>query len=194
MTEFADVWQFAVTQHQRVNQQYRHHPYSFHLQQVVNVLETAQHQTGSEISAVIIQAAICHDLLEDTGLTYNDLSKVVGVAVADVVYDVTNELGKNRTDRAERTYPKIAANPAAIVVKLADRIANTEFSRDAGSSMWRKYVAEYPKFRHWLYQFWQFESYPEMSVLWDRLDQANPEMSLLWDRSVESTAGRGWLL
>ena len=115
-------------------------------------------------------------------------------ATSDWIRNFTNELGKNRTDRAERTYPKIAANPAAIVVKLADRIANTEFSRDAGSSMWRKYVAEYPKFRHWLYQFWQFESYPEMSVLWDRLDQANPEMSLLWDRSVESTAGRGWLL
>jgi len=175
ITEFADVLQFAAKQHQRVGQQYQHHPYSFHLQQVVNVLQAAQNLTGSEISEVIVQAAICHDVLEDTGLTYNDLSRVVGVVVADVVYDVTNELGKNRADRAERTYPKIAANPAAIVVKLADRIANTEFSRDSDSSMWRKYVAEYPRFRHCLYQFWQFESYPEMSVLWARLDQASQE-------------------
>jgi (p)ppGpp synthase/HD superfamily hydrolase len=120
---------------------------------------------------VIMKAALCHDLLEDTSITYNDLKNQVGEATADVVYDVTNELGKNRRERAERTYPKIAANPLAVIVKVADRIANTRYSQKQGSSMYSKYCAEYPKFRNALYNANHINQYPALGNLWAILDQ-----------------------
>jgi (p)ppGpp synthase/HD superfamily hydrolase len=140
--------------------------YAVHLQDVYNVLLPLFGDND-----VVMKAALCHDLLEDTPITYNDLRSQVGEATADVVYDVTNELGKNRTERAERTYPKIAANPLAVIVKVADRIANTRYSQSQGSSMYRKYCAEYPKFRNALYNANHVNQYPALSELWAILDQ-----------------------
>jgi (p)ppGpp synthase/HD superfamily hydrolase len=108
---------------------------------VVNVLKAV-----GEEDQDVLAAAWCHDLLEDTALNYNDLKGVIGERASDIVYDVTNELGKNRKERAEKTYPKIAKNPLAIRVKLADRIANMEFSKQSGSGMFEKYCKESDSF------------------------------------------------
>ena len=155
---------FASEQHAARNLLYNNQPYSVHLKAVYAVLEP---EFGDH--DVIMQAALCHDLLEDTGITYNDLQTSVGSAVAEVVYDVTNELGKNRQERAERTYPKIAANPLAVIVKVADRIANTNYSKTSGSSMFGKYCAEFPKFRNVLYNPKHVEQYPALGGMWDVL-------------------------
>jgi len=155
---------FASEQHAARNLLYNNQPYSVHLKAVYAVLEP-----GFGDHDVIMQAALCHDLLEDTGITYNDLQTSVGSAVADVVYDVTNELGKNRQERAERTYPKIAANPLAVIVKVADRIANTNYSKTSGSGMFGKYCAEFPKFRNVLYNPKHVEQYPALGGMWDVL-------------------------
>ena len=156
---------FASEQHAARNLLYNNQPYSVHLKAVYAVLEPLFGDND-----VVMQAALCHDLLEDTGITYNDLQTSVGLAVADVVYDVTNELGKNRKERAERTYPKIAANPLAVIVKVADRIANTSYSKTSGSSMYGKYCAEFPLFRNALYNTKHMEQYPALGGMWDVLD------------------------
>jgi guanosine-3',5'-bis(diphosphate) 3'-pyrophosphohydrolase len=156
---------YASNLHADRNLLYDDQPYSVHLTAVYTVLEPFFGDND-----VVMQAALCHDLLEDTGITYNDLRSQVGAEVADVVYDVTNELGKNRQERAERTYPKIAANPLAVIVKVADRIANMNHSRAKGSSMFRKYCAEYPKFRNALYNANHVNQYPNLANLWYNLD------------------------
>jgi (p)ppGpp synthase/HD superfamily hydrolase len=157
---------YASNLHAQRNLFYDNQPYSVHLMDVYNVLLPLFGDND-----VIMKAALCHDLLEDTSITYNDLKNQVGEATADVVYDVTNELGKNRRERAERTYPKIAANPLAVIVKVADRIANTRYSQKQGSSMYSKYCAEYPKFRNALYNANHINQYPALGNLWAILDQ-----------------------
>ena len=77
----------------------------------------------------IIIGTILHDTLEDTTLSYNDIKKAFGKEVAEIVYCVTDELGRNRNERKEKTYPKIKANWKATVVKICDRIANITQSK-----------------------------------------------------------------
>jgi len=158
--------QYASNLHAQRQLLYDNQPYSVHLMDVYNVLLPLFGDND-----VVLKAALCHDLLEDTSITYNDLRSQVGEATADVVYDVTNELGKNRKERAERTYPKIAANPLAVIVKVADRIANTQYSKASGSSMFGKYCAEYPKFRNTLYNIKHVDQYPALGELWTILDR-----------------------
>ena len=162
------VADYAGGLHAERNLLYHKHPYRVHLFMVYDILEPMFGDND-----VIMQAALCHDLLEDTAITYNDLARATSAAVADVVYDVTNELGKNRKERAARTYPKTAANPLAVIVKVADRIANTQYSAGTGSGMHAKYRAEYPGFREALYNPAHISEYPELARLWQRLDNIN---------------------
>ena len=165
------VADYAFNLHAQRGQLYGDQPYSVHLLQAYEILLPLFGDNDT-----VMLSILCHDLLEDTGITYNDLAKVTGYFVADVVYDVTNELGKNRRERAERTYPKIAANPLAIIVKVADRLANTRHSRQSGSSMYQKYRAEYRHFKDALFTGVNQESwrvYPKIYDLWALLDAEN---------------------
>lgn len=145
-------------------QMYGTEPYSFHLKQVVDVLREA----GCK-DETLFKAAAFHDTLEDCNVSFNDIAKIIGYDAADIVYDLTNELGKNRKERAAKTYPKIANNSDAIAVKLADRIANIRYSQKTGSSMLNAYMKEDPIFRYFLYKDYQSEL---ISKLWRLYDQS----------------------
>jgi len=67
-----------------------------------------------------------HDIIEDTSLSYNKIKRIYGLEVAEMVYCVTDELGRDRNEKKRKTLPKTASNPDAIIIKLADRIANIE--------------------------------------------------------------------
>lgn len=169
------IFRWAHDQHQKVGQTYDDGPYSDHLHSVwstlIGFLIQDENLYNSSICDDILVAAICHDILEDTNLTYNDLKEVIGQNAADIVYDVTNELGKNRKERALKTYPKIAANPKAIMVKLADRIANTIYSKESGSSMYDKYCREFPDFKSHLYSSASLEAFPVLEEMWAHLER-----------------------
>lgn len=97
-------------------------PYSHHVECVVDVLARFGF-TDVEMRC----AGYLHDSVEDTSRSYNDIKKRFGENVAELVYAVTNELGRNRKERNEKTYPKIRGNDRATALKLADRIANVEY-------------------------------------------------------------------
>ena len=168
LPQYQDTADYAGNLHAQRRLFYHGQPYRVHLEAVYDILLP---QFGR--NQVIMLAALCHDLLEDTAISYNDLVDRVGIEVADVVYDVTNELGRNRQERAARTYPKTAANPLAVIVKVADRIANTQYSAGTGSGMHAKYRAEYPGFREALYNPAHVEQYPALADLWQQLDQVS---------------------
>jgi len=111
-------------------------PYMSHLEGVAAVLREFGHTDDT-----MLACAYLHDTIEDTRTTYQDLKKEFGQEVAEIVYCVTDELGRNRRERHEKTYPKVKSNEKAVIVKLADRIANVSFStRDGGDklAMYRK--------------------------------------------------------
>ena len=122
------------------NQTYDIYPYIYHIRQVVKIAE----QLGYDESIVI--AAALHDTLEDTPLSYNDIKKAFGKEVAEIVYCVTDELGRNRNERKEKTYPKIQSNWKATVVKICDRIANVSQSKEYNKDLYAMYKKEHESF------------------------------------------------
>jgi len=111
-------------------------PYMYHIKEVVNIaIET-------NMPNRVIVACALHDVLEDSDVTYNDLKKLFGEKISDIVYAVTDEMGKNRKERKYKTYAKIAANSDAVLVKLIDRIANFIFSLMTNSRMSKLYKDE----------------------------------------------------
>jgi (p)ppGpp synthase/HD superfamily hydrolase len=130
-------------------------PYEKHLDDVVEVMK----RFG--FSGKYIVAAILHDIIEDCALSYNKVKKHFGVEVAEMVYCVTDELGRDREEKKRKTLPKTASNPDAIILKLADRIANIEHGGKIDM-----YAKEYYQFKGMLYL-----NTPDSAFgMWERLD------------------------
>lgn len=122
-------------------------PYEKHLQDVVDILI----KFGFTQPEYLI-AGWLHDSSEDTTLHYNDIRQHFGEEVAEIVFAVTDELGRNRKERKLKTFPKIRANNKAITIKLADRMANISHGLRMNSKQVQMYRKEYPEFRKALYE------------------------------------------
>lgn len=152
--------QWCVDQHEKTNHFYDEYlPYSFHLKMVANVAIDFEHlipnrkdeNSPADFKTHIIRAAYGHDLIEDTRVSYNDVKEVLGKEVADIVYAVTNEKGKNRKERAnDKYYEGIRNTPGAVFVKLCDRIANVQYSKMTKSRMFEMYKKENAEFERLL--------------------------------------------
>lgn len=140
------VRDYAFDKHKNVNQTYDDLPYSTHLKETAdNIIKYFGINITPEDKIILIASSYCHDLIEDTRTTYNDLlcdlSKIKTVThlsedydidigkIADIVFDLTNEKGKNRSEREnDKYFNAIANNDLAKIVKLSDRLANVEHS------------------------------------------------------------------
>jgi (p)ppGpp synthase/HD superfamily hydrolase len=130
-------------------------PYKKHLDDVVDVLK----RFG--FSGKFIVAAYLHDIIEDTSLSYNKIKKHFGLEVAEMVYCVTDELGRDRKEKKQKTLPKIASNQDAIILKLGDRIANIEH----GGKI-EMYAKEYQEFKGALF----LNTPADGKAMWEHLE------------------------
>lgn len=138
---------FAIEAHQNVNHLYDGKPYSVHLALTVSYSQKYIDLIPESHQSVVIDACWLHDTIEDTRMTYNDILAVTNLAVADIVYAVTNEKGKTRKDRAnEKYYEGIKKCDYASFVKLCDRLANAKYSADTDSRMKQVYKSENEQF------------------------------------------------
>lgn len=151
---------FLVADKAHSNQSYDIYPYGYHIRHVVRIAE----ELGYDES--IIVACILHDTLEDTSLSYNDIKNSFGEEVAEIVYCVTDELGRNRKERKEKTYPKIKNNYKAVIVKICDRIANIEHSKKEGN----KSLLEMYKKEHALFKEMIHNEHVEIVRAWNKLE------------------------
>lgn len=129
--------------------------YEFHLDAVDEVLVRFSFGWKYRIAGQL------HDIIEDAALSYNKIKKHFGEEIAEIVYCVTDELGRNRKEKKAKTLPKTAGNSDAIIVKLADRIANIEHGGKI--DMYRK---EYEEFKSLLHP----KSNPIAQPMWDYLE------------------------
>lgn len=168
-----DVEVQACNAHNAVNHMYAGAlPYGFHLKQVADLAQKFSYEIPIYAFYQTVAAAWLHDVMEDCRWTYNDVARATSKDVAEIVFALTDELGRNRQERKQRTLPKIAANRLAVFVKLCDRIANSEYSKNSLDSaksqrMFKVYCAEYPAFKAALYQHGE---YPQ---LWAYCDQVH---------------------
>lgn len=144
------------------NQSYDIYPYVYHLKEVARIARELGYDDD------IIIAAYLHDILEDTSLSYNDIKQAFGLEVAEIVYCVTDELGRNRKERKAKTYPKIKSSWKATVVKICDRAANIKHSLDYSPKMATMYLKEHDDFKKNIYD----GSHPVIvKIAWDYLDE-----------------------
>jgi len=121
----AKALRFAVRKHG--DQRYGSRPYKFHLLAVQSV--AFEHEVTDPD---ILISTLLHDTIEDTDATHEEVAAFFGERVANLVDAVSNvefhpETGKklkNRKQKALFTYPRIAACPGAVTLKLCDRVAN----------------------------------------------------------------------
>ncbi|MFE3189698.1 HD domain-containing protein [Nocardia sp. NPDC059240] len=143
------------------DQKYGLQPYSVHLAAVRAVL--ADFGYGDDLGV----SAWLHDVLEDTDVTNPEMESVFGTPITELVWAVSG-MGETREARNEDIYRKINAHPRAVILKVADRIANVEAS--VGTRFMTMYRSEYPEFRTRLGNLLPDEE--ALARMWKRLDAA----------------------
>jgi hypothetical protein len=111
----------------------------------------------------LLVASFLHDTIEDTRTSYSDLKEVFGETITEIVYCMSDEMGRNRKEKKEKTYPKIRSNPNSIILKVADRIANAEFSVNEKSKQATMYREEYNEFEYYL------RVHSQIDLMWEHL-------------------------
>jgi len=164
MQSLVEAKKFAEFKHK--NQRYDWHEYIFHLEQVVQILEDFGYEEEYLICGYL------HDIIEDQGVKCKEIKAHFGEWVAEIVYCCTDELGRTRKEKKEKTYPKQKNNKDAIIIKLADRIANGRYSKKTDSKHFQVYVGEYPEFKKQLFEDVEYiySEDSKMVAMWEELD------------------------
>jgi guanosine-3',5'-bis(diphosphate) 3'-pyrophosphohydrolase len=101
-------------------------PYLEHLLEATRVLVEAIEVTDADI----LQAAVLHDVVEDTACTLDQVREAFGDRVATLVDWVTKPArreGQNREEARADYLKRLRSSPDdAILVKLADRLSNVQ--------------------------------------------------------------------
>lgn len=87
-------------------------------------------------------AALCHDLLEDTDTTIEELEKIIDLEIINAVRLLTKEQGYIMEEYVKR----ISTNELARAVKLADRIHNLQESVLTSVEFRKRYIKETKKY------------------------------------------------
>lgn len=166
--KYLKAWNFATLHHG--NQKYGtlcngvKAPYLNHIGAVVGEVAWTLNYSPELNADLAIQAAILHDVVEDTRVGYYTILDMFGLQIARGVLALTKDqhLKNNKLDQMEDCLKRIKQEPVEIaIVKLADRIVNLQNL----PSHW-----DIPKCRAYL---------TESEVIFSALEQSHP---LLADR------------
>lgn len=150
------------------NHRYGDGSYVIHLAHVFDVACRFIHLLPNELRPYVLASCWLHDSIEDARLSYNDIKKVLGVEVAEMVRAVTNNgRGRNRKERMpDYIYKEISDTEGATFLKLCDRIANME----AGGKT-NMYVEEHDHFKKMLFdsQYEQMFDFIEFKFIEPRM-------------------------
>lgn len=144
---------FAVQAHGE--QQYGTNPYEYHLRMVVQELENHGFNDSE-----ILSIAWLHDVLEDTPVSKEKIAYLFGESIANSVDRLSNRVSR------EHTYTQISADANAVIVKIADRLANAQESANRAPKLLKRYKDDYPIFRRILFPV----SSECAKQMWEKLD------------------------
>lgn len=105
-------------------------PYLAHVCNVAMEVMTAiaSADDGVAYPDLAVQCALLHDVIEDAGVSYENVEALFGAAVADGVAALSKEEGLgSKSERMADSLRRIKTQPREIwMVKLADRITNLQ--------------------------------------------------------------------
>ena len=121
----SEALMFAVKAHGDQRRKYTGEPYIVHPVGVAKIVEDSVEHTDE-----MIVAALLHDVVEDTPVTFQDVKEKFGSTVAEYVHYLTNVSEKedgNRAFRKKMDADHFALGPAETqTIKVADLIHNSE--------------------------------------------------------------------
>jgi len=157
---------YASQMHTKINQLYNNLPYRVHLKLTVEEAEKFIYLIPVHDRDTVIAGCWVHDLIEDTGVTYNDVLTHTNKIVAEYAYACTNDKGRNRAERANPGYYYgLRIYKHASFIKLCDRLANVRYGKEHKSGMLTMYKREYAHFREHLYDGRWDEMWAELEKL-----------------------------
>jgi len=108
-------------------------PYINHPIDVANILLNE----ASVTDEVVLMAALLHDTVEDTDTTLDELEQHFGLAVRNVVAEVTDDKSLPKAERKQQQIEHAGRlSDRAKLVKLADKISNIRDTVDAPPDGW----------------------------------------------------------
>ena len=150
-----DALMLAIRAHEGQRRKYTGEPYSAHPIGVSKIIETIPGHTPE-----MVAAALLHDVVEDTPITFLDIKNQFGSVVAEYVHycsNVSEQGDGNRAFRKKMDADHFAMGPAeSQSIKVADLIHNSE-----------SIIPNDPKFFHKAYKH-------EKQYLLNVLTKANP--------------------
>ena len=114
--------------------------YIAHPKEVAKIV--AKFKSGSSKLSALVQAAYLHDTIEDTNLTHEDLVKQFGGLVANLVNQLTTKKDDLEAAGGKGEYIKdkmVNMTSWALVIKLADRLANVSDIATQSPAWQKKY-------------------------------------------------------
>ncbi len=102
-------------------------PYLLHLTSVaMEVMGALQHE-AVQAPDLAVTCALLHDTIEDTQVTYEQVSQQFGTAVAEGVSALSKNEALPKPERMQDSLTRIRTQPREVwMVKLADRITNLQ--------------------------------------------------------------------
>lgn len=142
-TELFDrATKFAVNAHHGVERRGKNFPYILHPMEAANIVSTIT--TDPEMLA----AAILHDTVEDTDVTFEQIRDEFGERVAHLVQHETCPLPKNEPwrDRKQAQLDTLVASPYdSKVVAIGDKLSNLRAialdHTQIGDKLWQRFKA-----------------------------------------------------
>ena len=129
---------YSTDKHRSQKRKYSDEPYMVHLEAVVELL---REQGVSDEH--VLAAAYLHDTVEDTDTTIQDLMRMFGDEVAQLVYWLTDAEKGNRKARMAMASWRLGRAPwEAKLIKLADIIDNTRNIAESDPDFARVFASE----------------------------------------------------
>jgi (p)ppGpp synthase/HD superfamily hydrolase len=132
--------QLAFSYHE--NQKYGSHPYSYHLESVVELVKLYSYMIPKNLKEEAICAAYLHDILEDTICTEDEILRALNPKILLIVKLLTK-----KESNLEKYFTRISLDEIAIFVKLCDRYSNIlESIKEKNNTKLTKYKEQNPLF------------------------------------------------
>lgn len=126
-------------------------PYSTHPQEAAVIV------SGMTSDPEVISAALLHDVIEDAGVTYEELRAAFGPRVADLVQAESEDKSKTWKERKQATIDRLkTAGRDVKMICLGDKLSNLRSTAaeylEKGESVWLKFREKNKKEHEWYYR------------------------------------------
>ena len=147
---------FATEAHKNSGRRAKLSPYILHPLEAMAVCETLTNEHE------VLAAAVLHDTIEDTDVTYEDLKREFGDRVANIVYNESDNTLDGFTDDMPWQQRKVLStkritnsNLDTKMVALSDKLSNIRATyrdyKTLGDKVWDRFWVKDPSVHKWRY-------------------------------------------